>query len=193
MKIKTTLVILLLFNFYLKAQDNPPRKSPMEISMELTDKQLSEKELIELFEKTKENALSEKSTAILYQYNLGMMYYEGKGTSKNLQLAFIWIKRAANGGVIGAMENLGYMYYNGEGTLKSYKDAYKWINKGIGFGMNAKPYYHLGIMCFHGNGVAEDKNKAAMFIKKASDAAFWNGYREKVEKFWNDNELWKYE
>ena len=62
------------------------------------------------------------------QYNLGVMYDQGKGVPKNYSDAYKWYKLAAEQGFANAQYNLGVMYYRGEGIPKNYIDAYKWFN-----------------------------------------------------------------
>jgi TPR repeat protein len=47
------------------------------------------------------------------QNNLGAMYANGKGTSKDAKQAVYWYKKAAEQGYAGAQYNLGVMYANG--------------------------------------------------------------------------------
>ena len=58
------------------------------------------------------------------QYVLAIMYYYGKGTQMDKQLALKWMKKAAEQGNIQAQHKLGEMYYKGEGTEKNLKLAF---------------------------------------------------------------------
>lgn len=49
------------------------------------------------------------------QFNLGVMYYAGRGVQRDYQKAYYWIREAAEQGHINAQFNLGTLYYNGLG------------------------------------------------------------------------------
>ena len=67
-------------------------------------------------------------------YNMGLLYYFGKGVSKDLVMAFMYCEKAALKGSARAQNNLAFMYMKGIGTKKSYINAYAWsliaINNG---------------------------------------------------------------
>ncbi len=50
------------------------------------------------------------------QFNLGVMYDEGKGIAQNYKEAAKWYRLAAEQGDSDAQYNLGIMYFNGEGV-----------------------------------------------------------------------------
>jgi len=54
------------------------------------------------------------------QYNLGIMYYNGRGVPQNYKSAVKWYKLAANQGSNDAQWNLGVMYSDGTGVEKNY-------------------------------------------------------------------------
>ena len=54
------------------------------------------------------------------QYNLGGMYYNGKGVRKDYAQAVQWYRKAAEQGNAKAQFNLGLMYYNGQGVSHDY-------------------------------------------------------------------------
>ncbi len=49
------------------------------------------------------------------QYNLGVMYANGRGVPKDEQQAVVWYRKAAEQGHASAQYNLGNMYANGRG------------------------------------------------------------------------------
>jgi hypothetical protein len=61
------------------------------------------------------------------QYNLGVCYRNGKGVTKDEQLAFQWILRSAQQGYWKAQFDIGYYYANGIGTTKDHKEAVDWL------------------------------------------------------------------
>ncbi len=63
------------------------------------------------------------------QYNLALMYANGKGVLKDDKEAIKWFTKAAEQGDADAQYNLGWMYANGEGVLKDLSKAKYWIKK----------------------------------------------------------------
>ena len=80
-------------------------------------------ELSKTFQETK--AKAEKGNA-LAQYNLGMMYGNGRGVAKDEVEAVKWYRKAADQGHADAQNNLGLMYYHSRGVAKDDVEAYKW-------------------------------------------------------------------
>ena len=62
------------------------------------------------------------------QYNLGGMYYTGRGVPQNYAEAARWYQMAAEQGFVYAQLNLGSIYENGIGVPKDYIQAYAWYN-----------------------------------------------------------------
>lgn len=50
------------------------------------------------------------------QYQLGMVYYEGKILPMNREIAYQWLDRAAAGGNADAQYQIGLIYYGGDGN-----------------------------------------------------------------------------
>ena len=67
-------------------------------------------------------------------YNMGLLYYFGKGVTRDLEMAFMYCEKATFKGSARAQNNLAFMYMEGLGTKKSYISAYAWsiiaINNG---------------------------------------------------------------
>ena len=60
------------------------------------------------------------------QFNLGVMYYHGKGVPQNDLQAVAWYRKAAEQGDVDAQRILGMMYDNGVGVVQDNKLAYVW-------------------------------------------------------------------
>ena len=60
------------------------------------------------------------------QYNLGLMYANGRGVRQNYKTAVKWYKLAAKQGYASAHNNLGFMYANGKGIPQDYILGYMW-------------------------------------------------------------------
>lgn len=72
-------------------------------------------------------ALAEQGNAAA-QYNLGQMYYKGKGLPQSYPEAVKWFRRAANQGDAAAQFNLGEMCFEGKGVKRDVVQAYMWLN-----------------------------------------------------------------
>lgn len=60
------------------------------------------------------------------QFNLGVLYDEGKGVTMDDRQAIEWYRKAAEQGFSRAQINLGLMYEHGEGTSVDLVQAYFW-------------------------------------------------------------------
>tara|TARA_B100000902_G_C27163596_1_gene840038 strand:- start:40 stop:513 length:474 start_codon:yes stop_codon:yes gene_type:complete len=70
-------------------------------------------------------------------YNMGLLYYFGKGVDKDLKKAFEYCEKAAFKGSARAQNNLAFMYMKGMGIKKSYVSAYAWSLIAIKNGYNS--------------------------------------------------------
>ncbi len=101
------------------------------------------------------------------QYNLGNIYYDGKGVSKDYKHAYNWYQKSAEQGNASAQYSLGWMYANGEGVAEDDKQAVSWYRKSAEQG-NAHAQLGLGMMYFTGYGISRDLNKALYWVKKSA-------------------------
>jgi hypothetical protein len=62
------------------------------------------------------------------QFNLGLLYYDGRGVPQDFAQAAEWFEKAANQGYTKAQHNLGAMYAVGKGVKRDYVQAYKWLS-----------------------------------------------------------------
>jgi len=102
------------------------------------------------------------------QFDLGWMYYNGEGVSKDLALAASWFREAAEQGHAGAQYNLGYMYANGEGVYKDSALAVSWYRNAAEQG-DADAQFNLGMKYLSGDGVSQDSVLAAGWLRKAAE------------------------
>ena len=64
----------------------------------------------------------------LAQFNLGLMYYDGRGTAQDFSEAAKWWRLAAEQGYAEALHNLGRMYGKGQGVSRDFVEAHKWFD-----------------------------------------------------------------
>jgi TPR repeat protein len=86
------------------------------------------------------------------QYNLGMMYIQGKGVPQNLAEGAEWYRRAAVQGDVEAERNLGSMYQHGIGVPEDNAEAAKWYLNAAERG-DAIAQFELGLMYARGEGM----------------------------------------
>ena len=103
------------------------------------------------------------------QYNLGIMYNNGRGVPQDFAEAVKWYRKAAEQGMAEAQVNLGvmYMYYNGHGVPQDLAEAVKWNRKAAEQG-DAGAQYNLGVMYDNGQGVPQDYAQAHMWFNFAA-------------------------
>ena len=102
------------------------------------------------------------------QFNLGVMYGNGKGVPQDYKLAVKWYTKAAEQGDAKTQFNLGLMYDNGKGVPQDYKLAVKWYTMSAEQG-NAEAQSNLGINYAKGEGVAQDDNLAAKWFRMSAE------------------------
>ena len=86
------------------------------------------------------------------QFNLGFMYYTGKGVEQDYDKAVKWYRRAAEQGYADAQFNLGWMYHLGKGVKQDYAEAVKWYRRAAEQ-EHAKAQSILGFMYGTGKGL----------------------------------------
>ena len=117
------------------------------------------------------------------QFELGMMYKHGKGTTSDYKEAALWYFEAAKRGHAGAQNNLGVLYEEGKGVKQSYKDAIRWYLQAAKHG-NSYALFNLGELYNEGKGVPQDKNKAEEFYVKAANKGIGQA-RERLKDIQN--------
>jgi uncharacterized protein len=69
------------------------------------------------------------------QFNIGLLYANGKGVRKDPKQAADWYRKAAEQGVGAAEYNLGVMYANGDGVPRDVHEAVKWLQRASDHGI----------------------------------------------------------
>ena len=65
----------------------------------------------------------------IVQFDLGYMYHNGKGVSKDVSEAIRWYRRAAENGATAAQFNLGVIYSKGEGVAQDEEEGARWYRR----------------------------------------------------------------
>lgn len=110
------------------------------------------------------------------QYELGLLYYQGKGSAKPDPVqAYKWIQRAAKQGFPPAEYQLGQMYQNGEGTPQAPNESARWFNQArqhyskAALEGDAQAQYQLGQIYSNGEGVSPNLRLAEQWYRQAAE------------------------
>lgn len=101
------------------------------------------------------------------QTDLGWMYEQGSGVTKDFKEAMRWYRLAAEQGFGRAQYNLGVMYYEARGTAANSQEALKWYRMAAAKG-DEDAQYNLGFMYANGVGVSKDLSRGRMWWDLAS-------------------------
>ena len=99
-------------------------------------------------------------------YSLGLLYFHGRGVTKDVDKARELWEKAANKGVKNAQFNLGLLYYNGEEAKQDYAKARKWFEMAAAQN-DTHAQMILGLMYEGGEGVKKDLATAREWYDKA--------------------------
>jgi TPR repeat protein len=101
------------------------------------------------------------------QYEIGWLYDNGLGVTKDHKEAMTWYLKAANAGIGPAMAKIGVPYTLGQGVTQDYEQAFVWFQKGANAG-DADSMLGLGILYQSGCGVAKDREQAITWYRKSA-------------------------
>ncbi len=142
------------------------KKTPNELPPLATNTQSSAG--LETFESVEAKAKAGDATA---QFELGAMYHDGQGVTKDFAQARSWFEKSAKQDDARAQFNLGVMYYTGEGVKQNYKAAQDWFEKAA-VQNNTRALFNLGVMYYRGEGVKQDFAEAMNNFTKAGSLGF---------------------
>jgi TPR repeat protein len=97
------------------------------------------------------------------QFNVGLMYAQGWGVSRDYGEAAKWWRQAAEQGCADAQYNLGVTYGDGRGVPQDDAQAVKWYRRAAEQG-RARAQFNLGVMYYKGKGVTQDYVQALMWL-----------------------------
>ncbi|CAG8588629.1 5582_t:CDS:2 [Ambispora leptoticha] len=102
------------------------------------------------------------------QNRLGYCYRDCIGTTRNLDEAFKWFKKSAEGGHMCGMRTLAEHYYDGLGCEKNSCRAFFWYSKAY---INGNPRSIQSISMCHekGHGTPRDLHEALFWARKDQD------------------------
>lgn len=115
-------------------------------------------------ENLKKAALSGDKEA---QFNVGAMYYKGRGVEVDKVKAFEWCHKAAVQGHPEAQFNVAAMYDEGDGIEVNKAKALEWFQKAADQG-DAAAQFCVAKIYNNGEGVEVDKNLASTWLHKSA-------------------------
>lgn len=102
------------------------------------------------------------------EYELGRMYFWGRGVPQDYAQAHYWYQKAADKGFAKGEDGIGALYYYGNDLPQSYSDAYIWYRKAADHG-DAVAQEALGTMNYYGYGVPQSYSGAMAWYQRAAD------------------------
>lgn len=101
------------------------------------------------------------------QFYLGSMHLYGKGVPVDDRQAVIWIRKAAEQGVLDAQYFMSVMYSEGRGVARDEAEATSWVRKAAIQG-HREPQHNLGVAYEMGLGVRKNMPEALAWYRKAA-------------------------
>lgn len=102
------------------------------------------------------------------QFELGLLYFNGRRGRQDLGKAAEWVRKAAEQGHARAQFHLGKMFDNGKGVRKDDSQAAYWYRKAAEQGI-AAAQNNLGVNYNRGEGVPKDFSEAVRWYRKAAE------------------------
>ena len=102
------------------------------------------------------------------QFQIGCIYYFGKGVEVDYYEAFQWYEKAAINEHSQAQYNLGVMYAEGKGVVLDFTNSFKWHYKAAENGY-VEAQFILGFIYINGRGVDKNYDEAYKWTLKAAN------------------------
>ncbi len=115
------------------------------------------------------------------QFNLGIMYEQGIGVSKDEKQAIVWYRKSAVQGNALAQFNLAVLYENGRGTAVDFAQAHEWYREASAQG-DPLAIGNLGMLYVRGQGVKENKvaGVALLLVSATMDSSPKNNAKQNI-------------
>lgn len=121
---------------------------------------------------------------VIAQFNLGIMYGNGKHLPKNSKESIQWYLLAAEKGYPPAQYNLGLIYARGEGVAQDFGRAAGYYRSAADQGY-APAQVNLGVMYAQGLGTLQDHVQATRWFKLAAEQGNVTAQRNLAEAYDN--------
>jgi hypothetical protein len=107
------------------------------------------------------------------RYDLGAMYWNGRGVTQDYKEAVGLIRQSANQGYAPAEYDLGISYRDGLGNSRDDAEAARWNRKAAEHGF-APAQHNVGAQLMSGRGVPKNETQAVQWFRKAADQGWVN-------------------
>ncbi len=101
------------------------------------------------------------------QYNIGRMYFDGRGVPQDYKQGIKWLTKAAEQGDVISQLYLGTTYNLGTEVAQDYKQGIKWLTKAAEQG-NPAAQHSLGFIYYNGSGVIPSNKKSYVWFSLAA-------------------------
>ncbi len=101
------------------------------------------------------------------QFNLGILYYEGKGVDRDRNESIFWFSKAAQAGHAQAQYNLGHLLVEKQQDLAQVRRGVVWWKRSAENG-SILAQYNYGKALFYGLAIDQDLEQAHYWISKAA-------------------------
>ena len=102
------------------------------------------------------------------QFNVGVLYVEGKGLPKDRGEAIFWFTKAARQGHLEAQYNLGHLLLEEQEDLSKIREGIDWWRKSAEGGF-AIAQYNFGRALFYGIGLEQDRQGSKSWFERAAE------------------------
>ena len=100
------------------------------------------------------------------QFDLGVLYAQGRGVRRDLTVAASWYRKSADQGNAAAQVALGQMYLRGWGVPRDEADAMRWFQMANSVESDGPPTEWAAV---EGYGMTQDPEQAAYWYRQAAD------------------------
>ena len=104
----------------------------------------------------REFSIAAEEGLALAQYNLGILYFTGRGVERDADEAYRWTSAAAEQGHVAAQFNLATLLMTGEGVTKDASSAVSWYSRAAKAG-HPEAASELATLFFDGREVERDR------------------------------------
>ena len=104
----------------------------------------------------REFSIAAEEGLALAQYNLGILYFTGRGVERDADEAYRWTSAAAEQGHVAAQFNLATLLMTGEGVTKDPSSAVNWYSRAAKAG-HPEAASELATLFFDGREVERDR------------------------------------
>ena len=103
------------------------------------------------------------------QFNLGVMYIEGKGVAQNRDDALFWFAKAAENDHVQAQYNLGHLYFEDKDNQESLEKGAAWWRRSSLQGFSIAQFNYAKAV-FYGIGVEQNLPEALYWMEQSASS-----------------------